>query len=115
MSLNKLLGLCSRETRAEGDVLATEGQEGNDFFIIESGAVEVNQQSSQAPIATLGPGEFFGEIALLCDIPRTATVTAKEECILLKLDRDNFKAVVSHDFLAGIRLEQVAQERGRGT
>jgi cAMP-dependent protein kinase regulator len=113
-SLNKLLGLCSRESRPQGDVLATEGQEGNEFFIIESGEVEVVQNSEQSPIATLGPGEFFGEIALLCDIPRTATVTAKQDCILLKLDRNNFKAVVSHDFLAGIRLEQVAQERGEG-
>ena len=61
-SLNKLLGLCSRESRTQGDVLAQEGQEGHDFFIIESGEVKVEQSSAQAPLASLGPGEFFGEI-----------------------------------------------------
>lgn len=114
-SLNKLLSLCSRKTVANGEILAAEGEEGDYFFIIESGAVQVEQSGESAPLAALGPGDFFGEIALLCNVPRTATVTTTCESTLLTLSREAFKEVVVHDFLAGIRLEQIAIERtGRG-
>ncbi len=113
-SLNKLLSLCSRQTVARGEVLAKEGEDGDHFFIIESGSVDVNQQGQSEPIATLGAGDFFGEIALLANVPRTATVTTTQESILLTLNRKDFKDVMVHDFLAGIRLEQIAQDRAKG-
>ena len=57
-----------------GKVLMEEGERGREFFVIVSGEVEVRRKGRK--IATLGPGSFVGEMALLSKIPRIATVTA---------------------------------------
>jgi len=57
-----------------GKVLIQEGERGREFFVIVSGEVEVRRKGRK--LATLGPGSFVGEMALLSKIPRTATVTA---------------------------------------
>ena len=57
-----------------GKVLITEGERGREFFVLVSGEVEVRRKGRK--LNTLGPGNFFGEMALLSKIPRTATVTA---------------------------------------
>jgi len=57
-----------------GKVLIEEGERGREFFVIVSGEVEVTRQGRK--IASLGPGSFVGEMALLSKAPRTATVTA---------------------------------------
>ena len=57
-----------------GKEMATEGDRGREFFVIISGEVEVRRKGRK--VATLGPGTYFGEIALLSHKPRTATVTA---------------------------------------
>jgi len=62
-----------RDLRA-GKVLIEEGERGREFFVIVSGEVEVTRQGRK--IASLGPGSFVGEMALLSKAPRTATVTA---------------------------------------
>jgi CRP/FNR family transcriptional regulator, cyclic AMP receptor protein len=66
-----------------GLTLVTQGQHTNEFVVIAQGACEVTRDG--APVATLGPGEFFGEIALFTGAPRTATVTATEPSTLLVL------------------------------
>ena len=58
----------------EGKVLIREGERGREFFVIVSGEVEVRRKGRK--MATLGPGSFVGEIALLSKIPRSASVTA---------------------------------------
>ena len=55
-------------------MLITEGERGREFFVIVDGEVEVRRKGRK--VATLGPGSFVGEMALLSKIPRTATVTA---------------------------------------
>ena len=57
-----------------GKVLIREGERGREFFVIVKGEVEVRRKGRK--LATLGPGNFVGEMALLSKIPRTATVTA---------------------------------------
>ena len=76
-----------------GDVVLREGEDSDRFFVIESGLVEVTQGG--VVLRQEGPGEFFGEIGLLRDVPRTATVTAVEDTVLLALSREDFLAAVT--------------------
>ena len=81
-------------TAPAGSTIIREGDPGETFYIVESGAVAVTRGGQ--PIRTLdAPGDGFGEIALLRDIPRTATVTAVTETVLLTLGRREFLAAVT--------------------
>jgi CRP-like cAMP-binding protein len=73
---------------APGKVLCKEGAIGREFFVIMEGEVEVSRGGQ--PVATLGSGEFVGEIALLEDVPRTATVTAKTPLRFFVMTRRSF-------------------------
>eukprot|EP00300_Choanocystis_sp_HF-7_P027161 c32232_g1_i1.p1 GENE.c32232_g1_i1~~c32232_g1_i1.p1 ORF type:complete len:372 (-),score=105.82 c32232_g1_i1:101-1216(-) len=76
-----------------GEVVMREGEEGDTFYIIESGGVTFTQQTSngeQAVVGEAGVGGYFGEIALLTKNPRAATATCKSDCSLLELDRKTF-------------------------
>lgn len=69
-----------------GKVLIREGDRGREFFVIVSGEVEVRRKGRK--VATLGPGTFFGEMALLSQAPRSATVTALTPLdVLVIMDR----------------------------
>jgi MFS family permease len=70
-----------------------EGDAADRFFLIESGQVEVTQHGT--PLRVEGPGDYFGEIALLRDLPRTATVTTTEDTVLLTLTRAVFLDVLA--------------------
>lgn len=86
-----------------GEEVITQGDRGDSFYLIEEGEVEVFENGVFR--RTEGPGESFGEIALLHDIPRTATVRASVETRLLTLERDQFiSAVTGHQ-----RSSQAAQ------
>jgi CRP-like cAMP-binding protein len=72
-----------------------EGDHGDRFYVIESGTAVVSK--SGLPVAELGVGESFGEIALLRDVPRTATVTAVSDLTARAIDRRHFlPAVTGH-------------------
>ena len=78
-----------------GEEVITQGEAGDRFYVIEEGEVEVFEDGVFR--RTEGPGESFGEIALLRDVPRTATVRTKVETRLLALERDQFiTAVTGH-------------------
>ncbi len=74
--------------------IVTQGQMGLGLYCIESGKVRVTLQTPKGPgeLRTMGPGEFFGELALLDNKPRSATVTAIEPTTTLVLDKAQFLA-----------------------
>jgi NADH dehydrogenase len=86
-----------------GQEIVRQGDPGSRFYIIHTGKVEVVRQNSDGEeiLATLGPGRYFGEIALLENHGRTATVRAAEETIVLSLARRDFKMLVEHLRLLG--------------
>jgi MFS family permease len=76
-----------------GTDLVREGEPGDRFYVVASGELDV-RHDGQA-LRTLHSGDFFGEIALLRDVPRTATVTVRDDALLYALDRDDFLRVVT--------------------
>ena len=81
-----------------GEVLRLQGDSGDRFYLIESGSVVVTKGDME--IARLSMGDFFGEIALIKDIPRTATVTTATDVVLFSLDKDGFKKMLESNLIA---------------
>ena len=99
---------------APGDVLVREGEESDLFYVIESGRVQVTQfegTEARRVLRTEGPGEYFGEIGLLRDVPRTATVTAQEDTVVLCLARDDFLRAVSGHRESSLAAEATIRRR----
>jgi CRP/FNR family transcriptional regulator, cyclic AMP receptor protein len=77
-----------------GRELATEGDRGREFFVLLKGEAEVTKGGQS--IATMKEGDFFGEIALVTKMPRTATVTAKTNVDVLVITERAFDNLVKH-------------------
>ena len=73
-------------------VLTTEGDRGREFFVLVEGSAEVHRKGRK--VNTMGPGDFFGEIALVSDRPRTATVTAISPARLLVVTDRAFRELM---------------------
>jgi MFS family permease len=88
-----------------GTPIIREGDIGDRYYILDAGSVEVTQGG--ALLRTMGPGSSFGEVALLLDIPRTASVTAVEPSVLFAIDRASFLVAMTGrpDALATARRE----------
>jgi len=76
-----------------GEVVVREGDAGDRFYLVAEGELEVTAGGQQ--ISVLSAGDAFGEIALLRDVSRTATVTARTPTVLYALDREEFLAAVT--------------------
>ena len=105
-------GLARKLTRVAvpaGEVILQEGGESDRFFVIESGLVEVT--GAGKVLRREGPGEFFGEIGLLRDVPRTATITAVEDTVLQALGRSDFLAAVTGQRESVLAAEDIVSRR----
>ncbi|KAI9333805.1 cyclic nucleotide-binding-like protein [Obelidium mucronatum] len=107
-----------------GDIVFSQGELGHEMYFIKNGKVDIIVGGKV--VATLKDGAFFGEVALLANIPRTATVQAASACMLYRLTRSAFEQIVEEfddvrnriDVIYQERLEKVNQEgelKKRGT
>ena len=92
-----------------GDVIVRQGDKGDRFYIVAEGEVEVTEDGR--PISELAAGGYFGEIALIRDVPRTATVVARTPVILYALERDDFLAAVTGHPVSAAAAEDVVSAR----
>ncbi len=95
-ALVKATGELQTVTFSSGEIVFEQGAAADRFYIVESGEVEVirSSLSGEKVLATLQPGDFFGEIGLLTEARRMAAVRAKTDLKLLTLDFETFKKVV---------------------
>jgi MFS family permease len=92
-----------------GSTIVEEGAAGDLFYLVEAGEVEVVHDGRH--VANLGPGDYFGEIALLHDVPRVATCLASTDVSLYTLERETFVAAVGGDMRSTTRAEDVMETR----
>jgi CRP-like cAMP-binding protein len=92
-TLERIASLLEPVPAAAGTAVFEQGDAGDRFYLVEAGDLVV--QRDGAEVARLGPGDYFGEIALVQDVPRTATVRPLTDAALLALDRDEFIAAVT--------------------
>lgn len=115
-------GLTKRQLRAIGEVadevavdagapITVEGTDGDQFFVVASGGLEVRRGTRL--VAICGPGECVGEMSLLDGGPRSATVSATERSVLLTLDRMTFRSVLYDAPDVALRLLEVLSSRLR--
>jgi len=92
-TLEQLAGALEEVRAPAGEEIVRQGEPGDRFYLIKEGALDVYIDGNL--VQSLDHGDSFGEIALLRDVPRTATVTARTEAALYALDRRHFLAAVS--------------------
>lgn len=92
---------------AKGSMVFQEGDGGDDLFVIMSGRVKVvleGEQGQEVTLAILEEGNFFGEMALLESVPRSATVITLEPCQFLQLDQNSFFVLLQNHPSMGVKI-----------
>ena len=110
----KLLAFTSeRVTYEPGQVLFRQGDTADAAYIIVDGSADVLVDTPKGPlsVAKLGRNEFIGEIGILCDVPRTATVTAIDRVTTLKISKDLFFRMVTDFPSMGVEVMRVLAHR----
>lgn len=116
-ALRRVAERLREERLGAGRVVLREGEPGDRFYLIRAGRAEVLKLDGDRPVrvALLGTGDYFGEIALLRHVPRTATVRALDDLVLYSLDRDDFAHLLAPEMgvfdAARARLEWREQVR----
>lgn len=78
-----------------GETIFRENSPGDIMYVVKEGEIDIVLE--EKVIETAGPGDFFGEMALIDNDRRSATVRAKTRCLLIPIDRDRFKQLVQQD------------------
>ena len=100
-----------------GTVLFNEGDRGEEMYILQSGRVKISKRirGVEKTLATLEKGEFFGEMAILNDKPRSASAETIEECEMLMIDRKTFDALIRGNVEIAVRFIKRLADRLRET
>jgi MFS family permease len=93
---------------APGELVIQAGEVGDEFYLVAEGELDIDAGGKQM---TAAPGDYFGEIALLRDVPRTATVTARTNCLLYSLPRSTFLAALASHSAASAAGQDIAETR----
>ncbi|MFO0693463.1 MAG: Stp1/IreP family PP2C-type Ser/Thr phosphatase [Polyangiales bacterium] len=100
--LVRILNITDVKAYKPGDAVVNEGEDGDELFVVLLGKVRVH--SGGADITTLGPGQHFGEMALVDQAPRSASVTAVEDSRLLSIRRRDFFDLVRKEHDVAVKL-----------
>jgi CRP-like cAMP-binding protein len=108
-----IAGKLQRVRASAGEVIARQGAPADKFFVVLDGEIAVtrDEDGEAEPVTTLGPGDFFGEIAVLRDTPRSATLAASSDCELLAMERDAFRSIVAQSLGTVADFDRILRER----
>jgi CRP/FNR family transcriptional regulator, cyclic AMP receptor protein len=97
----------------KGTVLFHEGETGKEMFVLQAGKVVITKtvRDMVTTLATLGPGEFFGEMALISNRPRNATATVEEPARVLVIDPKTFEGMIRGNVEIAVRMIKKLAER----
>lgn len=97
----------------KGAVLCHEGEPGKEMFVIQSGRVTISKRvrDVEKVLAILGPGEFFGEMAIISNKPRNATATVHDDARLLVIDPKTFEGMIRGNSEIAVRMIKKLAER----
>jgi HD-GYP domain-containing protein (c-di-GMP phosphodiesterase class II) len=111
--LFKIAGLCKLKTLKTNEIIFTQGDPGNSFYLIKEGHVKIlrYEGSSELVMAVLDPPEGFGEMALLINQPRTATAKASDDVVLIELNRIAIEDLIRDYPQLLIQLNQLMAQR----
>ena len=110
-ALELLARHAQRRTLSAGTTVIAEGDVGDSFYVVESGTMTVSREGDT--LRTMGPGSGFGEIALLLDRPRTATVVAQEQVTVLEVGRMVFLTAVTGHAASRQQIREMADRHAR--
>ncbi len=98
---------------ARGTVLFREGDAGKEMYVLQAGKIAISKKVREVEkvLATLGPGEFFGEMAIISNKPRNATATVEENARLLVIDPRTFEAMIRGNSEIAVRMIKKLAER----
>ena len=101
------------KTFPPGTVLFKEGESGREMFVIQSGRIRISKQvrGEEQVLATLGAGEFFGEMAILNNKPRSATATVVEESKCLVIDPKTYELMLKNNVEIAVRMIKKLAQR----
>ena len=107
----------TRKAFRTGDVLIREGDVAEEMFVVTSGRVKVTKGkgANETTLAILGPGEYLGEMALLADFPRSATVTALDDTEVTVIDRMTFRAHINDPMVLDVMRKMAERIRDLGS
>ena len=96
-----------------GELLFREGEPGNEMYVIQAGKVNITKtvRETEKILATLGAGEFFGEMSILNNKPRSAGATVAEDAKLLVIDPKTFEAMIRGNVEIAVRLIKKLSDR----
>src|SRR5688500_8303134 len=97
----------------KGHVLFREGDPGKEMFVLQSGKVAISKKirDVEKVLATLGPGEFFGEMAIISNKPRNATATVADDAKVLVIDPKTFEGMIRGNSEISVRMIKKLADR----
>ena len=111
--LSHLAGIAEEVVMPQGEEIIHQGDMGETMYVIVEGEVEIHRGDES--LAVLGAKNYFGEMSILDGEPRSASATAKADCLLLRIDQSGFYDILKRHFEVAMTIIQTLTRRLRDT
>jgi len=109
--LSHLAGIAEEVVYSDGEQIILQGEHGSSMFLIVEGGVRIHTET--VDLAVLGEKDYFGEMSILDGEPRSASATANTDCMLLRIDQENFHRILANHFDVALTIIHTLTQRLR--